>query len=80
LDTKGRRTGSGFIVEALTHAVDEARHRLRHRLIMFAAYGLGYGARLDAHMAPWSEDPVVPLGSAKPVAAPLPHKNGRHAA
>jgi hypothetical protein len=80
LDIKGRSNGSGFIVDALLSAVDEARHRLRHRLVMFAAYGLGYGVRHDTHMAPWNEDPVVPLDSAKPSPARMPHKNGRHAA
>jgi hypothetical protein len=71
---KGRNTGSGITLEGLLSAVSEMKHRLRHRLIMLAAYGPGYGhadpERSKISMPPWTEDPAVPLGSAKAAAEP----------
>jgi hypothetical protein len=87
VDMKGRKSGSGMSLAGLLDAVNEMRHRVRHRLIMMAAYGPGYGhpdpERANISMPPWTEDPAVPLGSAKanPAAPPAPKsRNSGHAA
>jgi hypothetical protein len=81
----GRRSGPGITLEGLLNALDDARHRLRHRLILLAAYGPGYG-RIVADeervkMPGWTEDPAVPLDSAKPAppAPPTPARGHRAA-
>jgi hypothetical protein len=82
LSTNGRRFGSSITLEGILGALDEARHRLRHRLIMLAAYGPGYGRESDEakiSMPPWTEDPAVPLETAKP-SAERPRGRRHHAA
>jgi hypothetical protein len=80
----GRRLGSGITLEGLLNALDDARHRLRHRLILLAAYGPGYGRLVSdaekVRMAPWTEDPAVPLDSAKPAPTTSPTSARRHRA
>ena len=67
MDMNGRKTGSGITLGDILHAVSDLRHRVRHRLTMLAAYGPGYGRPDpdDVSMAPWTEDPAIPLRSAK---------------
>ena len=83
MDIKGSRGVSERLVGILA-AVDEWRHRLRHRLIMFAAYGPGYGSPdpdgSRSHMGRWTADPVVPLDSAKPGERPGSDDSGHRAA
>jgi hypothetical protein len=81
----GRKTGSGITVGGIFEAVSELRHRLRHRLVLLAAYGPGYGRPDpdDVSMAPWTEDPAIPLGSAKQTpatSAPKSRNSSGHAA
>ena len=80
----GRRLGSGITLEGLLNAIDDARHRLRHRLILLAAYGPGYGRIVSeeekARMQTWTQDPAVPLASAKPTPAPRTPARGHRAA
>lgn len=84
VDTSGRKTGSGFTLGGILQAVGDLKHRLRHRLIMLAAYGPGYGRPdpEDISMPPWTEDPAIPMRSAKPSAAPPAPKsrNSSHVA
>jgi hypothetical protein len=76
----GRRSGSGITLEGLVSAFQDARHRLRHRLILLAAYGPGYGRPDDGSaMAPWTEDPAVPLDSARTAPPPTPARRHRAA-
>jgi hypothetical protein len=83
-DMSGQKTGSGITLGSILGAVSDLRHRLRHRLIMLAAYGPGYGHRDpdDVSMAPWTEDPAVPLSSAKstPAAPASKSRNRGHVA
>jgi hypothetical protein len=83
VDMNGRKTGSGITLGGILGTVSELRHRLRHRLILLAAYGPGYGHRdpADVSMPPRTEDPAIPLGSAKQTpAAPAPKIRQRHVA
>lgn len=63
-----RKKVAGLGLGRLLDAVDSLRHRVRHRLVMMTAYGIGYGAPepSDTHMAPWEEDPATPLSSKSP--------------
>jgi hypothetical protein len=82
----GRKSGSGLSLEGLRGAVSELRHRVRHRLILLAAYGPGYGnpdpERSKISMAPWTEDTFVPLNAAQstPAAPAAPKSRKGHAA
>jgi hypothetical protein len=84
VEIKGRKTGSGITLEGLLTAVSDLRHRMRHGLIMLAAYGPGYGTpdpeRVKIAMAPWTEDPATPLSSAKPTTGdqPAPRRHNTH--
>jgi hypothetical protein len=76
----GRNSGSGVSLGGLLGAVSELRHRVRHRLILLAAYGPGYGRpdpeQSKISMPPWTEDPYVPMAAAKSApATPAPPKS-----
>ena len=82
VDMNGRKT-SGITLGGIFQAVGELRHRLRHRLTMLAAYGPGYGRPDpdDVSMPPWTEDPAIPMSSAKQSpATPAPKNRNSHVA
>jgi hypothetical protein len=80
----GRRFSSSIIIEGgILGALNDLRHRLHHRLIRLAAYGPGYGEGVDESklsMPPWTEDPAVPLDSAKSAEPARPGRRRHHAA